>query len=252
MPWPITKLDDYRLQAVDRFRLGGIDRPPYTSLLFHGDGSNNGTTITDSSSYGHTVTRNGVVTNTDRKKFGTASLMSWYNTGFYISVATHESFDFGSGPFTVDFWFQSFQSNNFQYHMFHADGTTSAWAVNWIRMMYSTDRKIQLYLSSDGSNWDISNGLKTTTELAINEWHHVALVYDGTAYVVYVNGVAERTIISSTQINAPASYIRWFHPKYEVFESKPYFGWMDEFRISKGIARWTANFTPPTAAYTAD
>jgi hypothetical protein len=26
-------------------------------------------------------------------------------------------------------------------------------------------------------------------------------------------------------------------------------GWLDEFRISKGIARWTSNFTPPTAPY---
>ena len=27
-------------------------------------------------------------------------------------------------------------------------------------------------------------------------------------------------------------------------------GWLDEVRVSKGIARWTANFTPPTSEYT--
>jgi hypothetical protein len=29
-------------------------------------------------------------------------------------------------------------------------------------------------------------------------------------------------------------------------------GWLDELRISKGVARWTSNFTPPTSAYTGD
>jgi len=29
-------------------------------------------------------------------------------------------------------------------------------------------------------------------------------------------------------------------------------GWIDEFRVSKGVARWTSNFSPPTSTHVAD
>ena len=44
-----------------------------------------------------------------------------------------------------------------------------------------------------------------------------------------------------------------YHPSYRNFNAGGSLnGWMDECRISKGIARWTANFTPPTEAYSPD
>src|SRR5690606_37647124 len=78
------------------------DTDPYTVLLMHMDGSDNGTTFTDEC--GKTVTAHGdVCTKTAEKKFGTASAY-FDGNGDYLSVPASEDFNFGAGDFTIDLW----------------------------------------------------------------------------------------------------------------------------------------------------
>jgi len=77
-------------------------------------------------------------------------------------------------------------------------------------------------------------------------WYHIALVKQGTTgYKLAING----TFIGSTQTNT--NVIPDFSGVMSIGTcSGDYWkGWIDEFRISKGVARWTGNFIPPAKAY---
>ena len=81
-----------------------------TSLLLHCDGSNGGTTFTDSSFWAHTPTVSGAVhTDTAIKKFGTASAQfdGTAGTHEHLDYASSPQFGFGTGDWTIDFWVYS-------------------------------------------------------------------------------------------------------------------------------------------------
>src|SRR3990167_9675179 len=83
---------------------GGNDA--FTKLLLHCDGVDAATSFPDVSASAHTVTANGnAQVDTAQSKFGGASLIV-DGTGDYLSVPDHADWDFGTGDFTVDFWFR--------------------------------------------------------------------------------------------------------------------------------------------------
>lgn len=86
--------------------------------------------------------------------------------------------------------------------------------------------------------WNAQNNIIDISSIAEDSWFHVAVVYDGTNVKWYINGVekATRAAYSSEWTDCTKIYLR--NCKY-----------MDEVRVSS-IARWTADFTPPSAPYT--
>ena len=80
-------------------------------------------------------------------------------------------------------------------------------------------------------------------EIADTNWHHIALVKDATVYKLYLDGTEIGTTTDAS-VDTFAGALRVGSDGTSAFA-----GYIDELRISKGIARWTANFTPPTRAY---
>jgi hypothetical protein len=78
-----------------------------------------------------------------------------------------------------------------------------------------------------------------------NTWYHIALVRNGTAAVIYIDGVsvASGTNNPATSITSALALNIGANPAGTAY---PLFGWMSSIKISKGIARWTAAFTPAT------
>jgi hypothetical protein len=108
----------------------------------------------------------------------------------------------------------------------------------------STAGDIALYLG------DLSGAvpLLLTTGVSIRDdvWHHIAIVRNGSAWACYVDGTSRATgtfsggisnISSGPRIGADQNYGRYFA------------GYIDEIRITKGVARYTTNFTPSTTAF---
>ncbi len=209
------------------------------SLLLHGDGTNGSQTIIDSSSNGFSVSTAGnVQINTSVKKYGSGSVL-FDGTGDYLYIAPATAFDITSGDFTIEFWaYPTTQTNSvdsvFGYGywttMFYRNGSTWTWEVG----------------NGSSSNYFTLSGTCTA-----NTWQHIALTRSGNTYTFWLNGVAAST---TTNSNGPATASRTLAIGLNAHNASPaspqfFTGYVDDFRLTKGYARYTSTFTPPTAAF---
>lgn len=211
----------------------------YTKLLLHCDGADASTTFIDIA-LGKAITAVGnAQIDTAQSKFGGASGL-FDGTGDYLTTPDHADWFFGTGDFTVDFWAR-----------FNALPGASSWMGLFGQYQAGTDYwNVGVY----GANWgfvvrvgnvQIMSYLKAFT-FVTNTWYHFALVRNGNNFYNFINGTlldAYNTDVDAMPNLTPVLVIGGNGM------DAPFNGWLDEVRISKGIARWTANFTPPTRAY---
>lgn len=223
---------------------GGNDQ--YTKILLHFDGADASTTITDSNVGGsaHTWTAGGnAQIDTAISKFGGAALLC-DGSGDYVSTPDSADFTLGSGDWTVDCWFNYAGSSGARSIMFaqcNSSATTSTISV-WLE--HTTGNKMELFVASGVSAFVID----TTTSITSAGWHHIAAVRTGNVLKLFLDGTQEggdKAIAVS--VNDSANQFRV--GMAGEFTTSPWNGSIDEFRLSVGIARWTANFTPPTDQY---
>lgn len=216
----------------------GETDPNFSSvgLLLHMDGADASTTFTDNSSNAHTVTANGnAQIDTAQSKFGGASGL-FDGTGDYLQVADHASLDFGTGDFTVEGWFRLNATTAGQGMIGKGDpGTSSGWAL-----FFNTGPNLHVY--QNGLYRCTSNSNQST-----GTWYHFAAVRNGTTWTLYIDGVAQTTTGTSGDNLDNTGNLRIGGQLTGVAVDMN--GWIDDLRITKGVARYTSNFTPPTAAF---
>ena len=211
------------------------------------DGSNGATSTSDLSNQNNSVTVNGAQISTAQSKFGGSSML-FDGSNDYLSVGGSEwNSNLNSGDFTVEFWIR-----------FNAVGTC------YIIENYngSNGWGIALWSGGGGTNYldgfwhdggwkyiqyGVGGSSQYTTPSA-DTWYHVAFVRDGNDWALYLNGTAEgtRTGLSgsiTSSSNGSLDIGRRFSDTYFVD------GYIDDLRITKGLARYTSNFTPPTSAH---
>jgi hypothetical protein len=235
------RLDEHGTIDVNNyFDFGGIDIDVYTKLLLHFDGTNGSTDITDTTGK-HAVGPGGAYVTEDEKKLGTGS-GSFNGEGACFYVTGSEDFNFGSEDFTIDGWFY-FNVNDVGYQ-FMLDRRGDSDGTGWIFYLESNNQLS--FLSSSDSGWDNVVIYSTGVVPETGKWIHLAAVRHGDVFTMYQNGIAIKSGTFSGAIGAQVHdlTIGKGHASPGNFN-----GYIDELRISKGIARWTANFTPPTLPY---
>jgi hypothetical protein len=87
--------------------------------------------------------------------------------------------------------------------------------------------------------------LTSTDTFTANTWNHVAVVNNGQTRTLYLNGVSQGTATGTSSMQDANTVIGALtsNPISNYLE-----GYIEDLRITKGLARYTANFTPPTAA----
>ena len=220
----------------------------YTKLLLHMDGDPYSTDFIDSSLNPKTITAIGAAQIIDTPvKFGSGSLALDGITGTALQVAASDDFDLGSGDFTIDGWFyfvSEFTPANF--------GLFGSSTDYWLGIFVDASGYLHPFASSNGVSWDILPGDSLSSTIAVNrnEWVHIAFVRSGDVWTIYINGTTAFTITQSGTLVSRATEDKVIG-KWGT-GGMPWEGYVDEFRISKGIARWTTDFTPPSAPYTPD
>ncbi len=233
--------------SVDGSTVGDIYFPQ-TKLLLPFDGTNGATSTTDSSNSNHTVTFNGTAQiSTAQSKFGGSSIL-FDGDSDYLNIPDSSDFDFGAGAFTVECWINFTTSTGSSYPGLVVRGRgggtgNSSW---WLGLH---ENKVSTWLSTSGSGWATYSN-DTGPALNDGNWHHLALVGDGTNVKGYVDGTLCFTITQGTLYNSNRTVdigsVRDGNEAYAV--SNCFGGYMDGLRITKGVARYTSTFTPSTTA----
>ena len=212
-----------------------------TKLLLHCDGSDGGTTFTDSGATTHTMTANGNVhTDTTIKKIGTAAAQ-FDGTGDYISTPNHADFNFGSGDFTFEGWFYTTDTTD-QVLFSQYQDASNRW---YLRL---DNRAAQQGIGFYNHNGSIDVEAADHTWPGVNQWVHMAFVRYSGVISIYING----ELIKLKTNNSPNGSFANNTGTLRIGDyngGSNYSGYMDEIRISNS-ARYTANFTPSTTAYT--
>lgn len=171
---------------------------------------------------------------TSVKKFGTGSLY-FDGTGDWLSLPTSDLFGFGSGNFTIEFWLYPTSVTGTQVLI---DFRTAA-----------SQLVPEIYLDGTSLVYYVNGAVRITATSAVsqNTWQHVALVKSGATTKFYVSGTNVGS--SYTDTNTYLSTAPLKIGTYFGTDLVNYTGYIDDLRITKGVARYTANFTPPTAAF---
>jgi hypothetical protein len=211
------------------------------SLLLHGNGTNGSTTITDSSPSPKTVTAVGnAQISTAQSKFGGASI-AFDGTGDYLIPTASNIVDFGTADFTIEGWFYL---NALGSDRCFIDGR-SAGINNQVLCQVTTDNRIKFGAVVSGS---LSYFVESTSTFSANTWIHVAISRQSTTLRLFFNGELQSNASNSTNFTSgtdrPTIGATGF-----VAGAQGWDGYMDEIRITKGVARYTANFTSPTAPF---
>jgi hypothetical protein len=209
------------------------------SLLLHGDGTNGSTTITDNSPSPNTVTAVGnAQISTAQSKFGGSSI-AFDGNGDNLTVPGNGSFTMGTADFTVECWVRLNNASHTGVFV------TTAQPLDYDGFFCGHVNGILYFLadSTGSAPWDVS---LTAGSIAVNSWTHIAGVRFGNTFTSYVNGVQVATTTSSLSL---ANSNNILHVGGRATLDQYLNGYIDDLRITKGVARYTANFTPPTAPF---
>lgn len=218
------------------------------SLLLHCDGENNGKVIADSSPIGHAAyLRGAAVTSTADPKFGTAAAATGLVWNDHIEVANTQALDLAGGDFTLEAQIlcqgvgagggcvmgRWLNGNNYNINcdfLVHID----------------TSRRVSFFIGGSA----FTTVAQTPAGVLFNDgvMRHVAVTRAGGTVRIFIDGVqkASGTIDRNIGYN-PSEPFRtgvWGDPAGARMQGR-----IDEIRVTKGVARYTSNFTPPNAPF---
>ncbi len=197
-----------------------------TSLLMHFDGANGSTTFTDVR--GHTFTKTGAaIISTAQSRFGGASYTP--NGGPSSQISTPDAADLRlDGDFTIEFWARLVEASQNCFLL----GKNNSVLQHYNGLLYVRgDQNVYMMSPSYGGLY--------------NTWRHIALTRQGNNWRLFLDGTLAELVSRSGDtwgVNSSPLCIGNNTSLADIAVQ----GFIDELRITKGLALYTANFTPPT------
>lgn len=172
-------------------------------------------------------------------KYGTGSIYL-DGTGDWLAAPATPQTDLGSGDFTIECWLYRTASGAASDSGMVSRGAPST--TNGFVFGYTSSNVLTF-------NFNYSGAIVTgSTAISVNTWTHVAVTRSGSTFRLFVNGTVDATATSSNSQTTNASDV--FYVGRSGFGSdRIVTGYLDDVRITKGLARYTANFTAPTAPF---
>lgn len=204
------------------------------SLLLHGSA------LIDSSRFASTVTSSGATIGTPpdypsgNSAFGNA--FSFDGNNDYVSVARSSVFDFGAGDFTIELWARYTSTSGAQALVSNLTG-----ASGWEFFSDGTN----LYFYANGAIRRITS----MSSISVDTWNHLAVTRSSGDLSIFINGSTTGSSTYTADVNGAPAVSLTVGVENTSNLANDFNGWIDEVRITKGIARYTSNFTSPTAPF---
>lgn len=206
-------------------------------------GAHNNSAFVDNSTLGNLVTRVGNVSNGTFSPYGDTWSAYFDGNGDYLQLPYTTNFNCPTS-FTIEFW------------AYPISRVTTYPAVLTNYSTYAANGLIGIFCghASTSTKWSVAfNGvdgvLVSTSNIVYNSWVHIAIVRNGTAMAMYVNGVSESTSTQSATLAGTANSI-WIGAAGDNLGITYYNGYVSNLRFVKGQALYTGTFTPSTTPLT--
>lgn len=178
---------------------------------------------------------------TSVKKFGSGSIY-FDGVGDYLKIRGTKDFDLLSEDFTIELWFNCSSFSGSTRTILSKDGVLNSTNAQYSIFIDSTGKVNATVGSGDSTVY--TQSIVSGTTISTGVWYHLAFVRNGTTLRLFLNGIQEA---SATQTGVMTTgnknlIIGWEQDQYTSY----YFdGYIDDLRITKGIARYTAGFIMP-------
>lgn len=221
-----------------------IDVDPHfasVSLLLHMDGANGSTVFNDSSANPRAISVIGdAKISTTQSKFGGASFYTQNGNTDYIEVNDSNSASLGSAPFTIEGWVSAnvlTNTNGLSIMGNYSPDPVGGWLARFGR-----NGNTQFTFGNDNAV------ISVPFVVSLGVWFHFAICRDNNGVRIYRDGVLAGSIASFGN-TSPWESARKLRVGSDYDGVSGMQGYVDDLRVTKGVARYTANFTPPTAAF---
>jgi len=220
----------------------------YASVVFllPADGTNGSTTFADKSASPRVITAYGdAQISTTQSKYGGASA-KFDGTGDYLSVAYNSLLSLVGVDFTIEAWVYLNALSGVAATIVDKDGVSGA-SYPQYQLSVSPAGKLSAFLGNGNGVSPTGTSYTGTTTVTTSAWHHVALVKTGATCKGFLDGAQEWSSAAATMYEGSKSLL----VGYQVGQPSGTYinGYVDDLRITKGVARYTAAFTPPTRAH---
>jgi hypothetical protein len=166
-------------------------------------------------------------------KYGTGSLYINGSGNALISAPSPNNI-LGGGDFTIEFWLYPSNTSAGYRALIASEnyaGTLGGWSL------YQNGTSIEFWISS-------GNIIAATSAITATNWQHLALSRASGTLRLFINGTQISSVANSTSLTGSQIWIGDNNEGAYFYE-----GYLDDLRITKGYARYTATFSPPTAAF---
>ena len=205
----------------------------YTKLLIHSNTTDGSVTFVDSATAKVITVAGQTHHEIDQYKFGTTSIY-FDGAGDDLNLLDHADWYFAGGDFTIDFWirFNSLAASQMLISQYQAAGE------RW-NLFFDSVLGITFVVRTGAANIVFSQQ-GNVIGWAIDTWYHVAVVRNGDVWRIYRNGTY---LVTTSDVDAVPNYTGLLYIGQMGGGTNYFAGYLDEIRISKGIARWTNNFS---------
>ena len=204
-----------------------------TTLLLNGTDA----AIYDQTSKNNLLTAGSTQISTAQYKFGTGSMYFNGTTDYITTAGTNQLMAFGTGAFTIEHWVKFTATTAYINSI--SDNSHFTTTNNFLFMWN--------YAGAGRLSFWINNGVACSTTNAYNNnaWHHVAVTRTAAgAITIWVDGVADGTATNAAALGTGSLIIG-----NQAQMTRYWAGYIDEVRVTRGYARYTAAFTPTTSAF---
>jgi hypothetical protein len=165
----------------------------------------------------------------------------------YLSSASSTDWYFGTSNFTVDFWFNFASLTNAMIFAGQYQDSNNYWYLK--KDTHANGDVLSMVFVYGGMTEGSVVMTSAWSSPAANTWYHLAFVRSGSTAYIFINGQSQTLTVNTSFSTNDVGQLTAALVIGEQNSGSYCYGAMDEFRLSNGAARWTANFSIPTSAY---
>ena len=224
-----------------RFAAGGGGDPDFASvvLLVHMNGTNGGTTFTDSSSSVKTLTSGGNAQTSTAQSIFNGSSGLFDGSGDAVTAADSADFTL-DGDFTIEGFFRPTTTSGAR------DVFSKRQAAAWV-LLYLSSGTVYVYMSSNNASWNIASGVNLGA-VSTGTWYYFAIKRSGSTITAHLGTSGSTSTVSVATSTATFDSSQVLSMGGNFTNGAEWFnGHLCEFRITNGVARDVS--TVPTSSF---